>query len=279
MLYVIQMIASGTVLPPRVFADQSWARRAFITLVCEHRAADYAEYCASNGSDPEAFATARAFAESGGGQNARFCYWELVPEADGVAAHQLQLPSANREALLKAAAETQQELLGAQTQLRSLTEKMTGMSQELIRLQHQLGDEGQGAGSGEVPGAPELPQPPPVAIDEKYQSPEWQEFVQSLIQMFGGNRGEFPLLLRQAWRQAVYDNHTPLPYWQWVAITIDQSIERAKSAGYTIEEDAGQSGYFAYRTPTGERSSTLYEMEDLAWCAAGLHDREASLIF
>lgn len=271
MHYVVQMIGPETAAPPRIFADQTCARRAFIALVHEHRAAAYAQFCAGHGSDPENFATAKAFADSGGGQSARFCYWELAAEADGVASKHLPLPPANREAVLKAAAETQQQLLGTQTQLRSLTDKLTGMSQELIRLQHLLGAAGEEPGAAAASGAAEFSKPRPVALEEKYQSAEWQEFIQALMRMCGGNRGEFPLLPRQAWRQAVYDNPTTLPYWEWVAITIDQAIARAKSSGYAIEEDADQSGHFAYRTPTGEHSSTRYEMEDLAWCAAGLH--------
>ncbi len=271
MLYFVQMIASGTVAPPRVFADPTCAQRAFIALVREHRAADFAEYCAINKADPEAFTTAKAFAAAGGGEGTCFDYWELALEAGGGAAKHLQPPSQGREPVLKAAAETQQQVLGVQTELRGLADKLTGMSQALIGLQNMLGDDGEGAGSDRTSGAPELSKPVADALDAKYQTAEWQDFVQSLIQMCGGNWGEFPLLSRQDWRQAVYGNQTTLPYWEWAAITIDQSIERAKTNGYTIEEDGEQSGHFAYITPTGERSSTLYEMADLAWCAAGLH--------
>jgi|GEM_PF-615506 len=270
-LYIVQRIVPGMVAPPRVFADQACAQTAFVALVREHRAVDFAKYCASNEADAEAFATAKAFADSGGGENACFCYWELVPEAGGVAGKHLLIPPQSGEPVLKAVEETQQQVLGVQTQLRSLTEKLTGMSQELIRLQNLLGDDGKEVVADEASGAAELSKPMPNALDEKYQTAEWQEFVQSLIRMCGGNRGEFPLLPRQDWRQAVYDNHSTLPYWEWAAISIDQSIERAKTTGYAIEEDGEQSGHFTYLTPTGERSSTLYEMEDLAWCAAGLH--------
>ncbi len=271
MLYIVQLIISGTVAPPRVLADQTCAQAAFIALVREHRAADFAEYCASDEADPESFTTAKAFADTRVGEDIRFCYWELALEAGGVTAKQVQLPPQSREPILKAAAETQQHVLGVQTELRSLTDKLTGMSQELIRLQNLLGDDEEVAGSNEASGAPELSKSVPEALDEKYQTAEWQGFVQSLIQMCGGDRGEFPLLSRQDWREAVYGNDTTLQYWEWVAITIDQSIERARTHGYAIEEDGEQSGHFAFLTPTGERSSTLYEMEDLAWCAAGLH--------
>jgi len=270
-LYIVQMINSGAVEPPRVFADPTWAQRAFIALVREHRATAYAEYCAGQEADPESFAGAKAFADSGVGEDICFCYWELVLETDGVAEKQWQLAAQSKEPVLKAAAETQQQVLGVQTELRGLAEKLTGMSQELIRLQNLLSGEGQEAGSDDASGAPELSNPAPKALDEKYQTAEWQDFVQSLIRMCGGNWGEFPLLSRQDWRETVYSDHTTPPYWEWVAITIDQAIETARTSGYAVVEDGEQSGHFAYLTPTGKRSSTLYEMEDLAWCAAGLH--------
>jgi hypothetical protein len=270
-LYIVQIIVSGTVEPPRVFADQSCAQTAFIALVREYCATAFAEYCAVNEADPESFTTAKAFADTRDKEDICFRYWELAPEAEGDVARQVQLPKQSRETVLKAATETQQQVLGVQTELRGLAEKLTGMSQELIRLQSLLGDEGKEADSDGTSDAPESSKTAPEALDEKYQTAEWQDFVQSLIRMCGGNWGEFPLLSRQDWRQAVYSNHTTLQYWEWVAITIDQSIERARTSGYAVEEDSEQSGHFAYLTPTGERSSTLYEMEDLAWCAAGLH--------
>lgn len=270
MIYIVQIMVPGTVAPPRVFADPSIAQKAFLDLVRDHRKTEFAKYCAINEADPESFASAKAFADNGGG-DACFCYWEQDLETDGIVSKHTSFPLHSRAPFLKAASETQQHVLGVQTELRGLTEKLTDMSQELIRLQTLLGKEGDGESPSEASAAPELSKPEPDALDEKYQTTEWQEFVQSLIQMCGGNWAEFPLLSRQDWRQAVYGNHTTLQYWEWVAITIDQSIARAQANGYTIEEDGEQSGHFAYLTPAGERSSTLYEMEDLAWCAAGLH--------
>jgi len=270
--YVIQIIVSGKIVPPRVFADQTCAQAAFVALVREHRAAAYAEYCFRHEADPEAFTTAKAFAGTGEeDEPVRFCYWELALDDDGSAATQAQSPPQSREPVLQAAAETQQQVLGVQTELRGLVAKLTGLSQELIQLQTLLGDEGEEAAADETSGAAELAEPAPDVLDEKYQTAEWRDFVQSLIRMCGGNWGEFPLLSRQDWRQAVYGNLTALSYWEWVAITIDQSIERAKNSGYAVEEDGEKRGHFAYRTPTGERSTNLYELEDLAWCAAGLH--------
>jgi len=271
MLYIIQMIAPRTVAPPRTFADQTIAQSAFIALIREHRETAFAQYCSNNETDLESFATAKAFAGTLVAEDILFCYWELDFDDDGADTKQLPFSSQNREPVLKAAAETQQRVLSVQTELRSLTEKLTDMNQELFRLQNLLGNDVGGAGSNEASATPELPKPQPDEMDEKYQTAEWQDFVQSLIRMCGGNQSDFPLLTRHDWRQAVYSSHTSLQYWEWVAITIDHSIERAKTDGYAIEEDSEKSGHFTYLTPTGERSSTLYELEDLAWCAAGLY--------
>jgi len=276
MLYIVQVIVSGIAAPPRVFADRSCGEKAFIALIREHCAVAFAEYCSAQGADPESFTTARAFADARSGEKVCFAYWELMIEADGEAAKPVQLSLQSREPVLKAATEAQQQVLAVQTDLRGLAEKLTGMSQELIHLQNLLGAEGEETDADEASGAAEVSKPAQVALDEKYLTAEWQDFVQSLIRMCGGNWGEFPLLSRQDWRHAVYSNHTTLQYWEWVAITIDQAIETARTAGYTVEEDGEQSGHFAYLTPTGERSSTLYEMEDLAWCAAGLHAAQAA---
>lgn len=267
MLYLIQLIDSAPLDPPRVFADAASARQVFIALVREHRATAYADYCALNQVDPGAFDSARAFA-AGDADSMRFCYWELRPEESASAEPRPPAVLPKREQVLQAAAETQQQSLGVQTELRSLTEKLTGLSQELIQLQTLLADEGEEAVAVE---SCEPSEPAPQVIDEKYQSAEWQDFVQALIRMCGGTWGEFPLLSRQDWRQAVYGNLTELPYWEWAAITIDQAIERARGGGYVVEEDREQAGHFAYISPAGERSETLYEQEDLAWCAAGLH--------
>lgn len=271
MLYIIQMIASETVDPPRVFTDQTSAQTAYIALIREHRETSFAQYCTNNETDPDSFATAKAFADTLCAEDILFCYWELDIDTNVADSKQLPLSSQNREPVLKAAAETQQWVWSAQTKLRTLSEKLTDMNQELTRLQTLLDVDREGAGSDEAPVTPELPKPPPAAMDEKYQTAEWQDFVQSLIRMFGGNWSEFPLLPRDDWRQAIYGNHTSLQYWEWTAITIDQLINRAKTNGYAVEEDSEQSGHFTYLTPTGKGSSTLYDLEDLAWCAAGLH--------
>ncbi len=269
MLYIVQMITSGTASHPKAFANQAQAQKAFTDLVREHCEEGFAEYCARIGADPASFSTAKAFADAGSRGELTVHYWELSLEEEEEKTIRSQQPSPSRKPVLKAAAETQQQVLGVQAELRGLTEKLAGMSQELIRLQDLLGDESDEA--AEVSDAPELSQPEPEPLDDKYQTAEWQDFVQSLIQMCGGNFGEFPLISRQDWRHAVYSNQTTLQYWEWVAMTIDQSIERAKAGGYAVEADREQAGHFAYLTPTGERSSTLYELEDLAWCAAGLH--------
>ena len=263
MLYLVQIITSGGEMPPRIFVNRTRAQLAFVDLVREH--------CADQGADPQDFAAAKALADSVEEGSPRCCYWELeLEEADSTVV-QKSLAGQERETILQAASDTQQKALGVQTELRGLTEKLTGLSQELIRFQNLLGEEGEDVAAVAAPPAEAPPEKEPEVLDEKYQTAEWQGFVQSLSKMCGGNWGEFPLISRQDWRQAVYSDQTSLPYWEWTAIVIDQAIERARAGGYAVEEDAKEKGQFAYLTPTGERSEKLYEQEDLAWCAAGLH--------
>ncbi|MBW2519780.1 MAG: hypothetical protein JRD88_05430 [Deltaproteobacteria bacterium] len=273
MLYIIQKITSGQAEPPKVFADQNSARAAFTDLVHQTSAADFHTYCTRQHADPDSFATALAFAENENTQGAYCCYWELAVEAAG-AAHTQQLAEQNSASALQSVTEVQQHVLAVQTELHGLSEKLSDMSQELLRLHKQLSNDQEQVDSTGASGAGKRPDLVPDEQDEKYQTAEWRDFVQSLIQMCGGNRGEFPLLSRHDWRQAIYDNQTTLEYWDWVAIAIDVSIERARANGYSIEEDNAQKGHFAFLAPSGERSSILYEMEDLAWCAAGLHAKQ-----
>jgi len=269
--FIVQTIIPGRVYPPKIHTDQTRAQKAFVTLIREHCAVAFAKYCTDNEADSESFGAAREFADSLSGDDIRFCYWELTPEGEDGTAKRLPIPAKNRESLLQAASETQQKILGVQTELHNMAEKLSGMGQELFRLQNLLGEDEGVADREEDSAEADLAAPEPTALDEKYQTAEWQDFVQSLIRMCGGNWSEFPLLSRQDWRNAVYSNQTALQYWEWAAITIDQSIERAKTSGYKVEEDGEKRGYFAYLTPTAERSAVLYELEDLAWCAAGLH--------
>lgn len=271
MFYVIQMIDSGIISPPQIFNSQDKARTAFSNLVREHAGETFSRYCAVNGLEAESFAAARAFAMEDTRLDVSFSYWELASETNGTNGESLAPAGVGRESALKVAAETQQQVLGVQSELRILGEKLTAMSQELIRFQNLFGEDRAVAVLDATIGPEETSPPDEPGLAEKYQTSDWQAFVQSLIQMCGGNWGEFPLLSRQDWRQAVYSNQSSLPYWDWAAISIDRAIEKARTSGYAVEEDDAQFGYYYYRTPAGERSSTLHELEDLAWCEAGLH--------
>ena len=270
---MIQKVISGQAQPPNVYTDQNSAKAAFTELVRQTSAVDFQEYCDSHHADPGSFDTAIAFAENENKQGDYCCYWELDVD-DGRTAHIQKNPEQNSASALKSVTDVQQHVLAVQTELHGFSERLSGMSQELLRLHKQLSGNQQQADASVTPGIRAMTDSVPDEQDEKYQTTEWRDFVQSLIQMCGGNRGEFPLLSRHDWRQAIYDNQTTLEYWDWVAITIDVSIERAKAHGYRIEEDGTQKGHFAFLAPSGERSATLYEMEDLAWCAAGIHAKQ-----
>lgn len=267
MYYVVQMILAGETNPPKIFVDQFLAKQTFVSLVREHLAEEYAGYCASTEADPDSFKSAHAFAKTLLDEDTCIYHWEVNVEKSEHPGKDHPLSHPTSESFLEATSNAQQQILCVQTELRNLAEQLTGISQEFLRLQQQADAEDM---DGPVV-APELVEPAPENLDEKYQTEEWRDFVQTLTQLCGGNWGEFPLLPRQDWRKAVYDNDTTQQYWEWVAITIDKSINRAKLSGYTIEENGEQSGHFNYISPVGERSTTSYEMEDLAWCAAGLH--------
>jgi len=267
MVYVVQLILSGETKPPKIFVDQSLAKQAFVALVRGHLAEKYAGYCAGTGAEPDSFQSAQAFAETLFEEDTCVYYWEVNVEKSEHPSKDCLLSKPTSESLLEATSNTQQQILCVQTELRNLAEQLTGISQELLGLQKPADEEDKDGPDA----APELEEPAPDILDEKYQTEEWREFIRSITQMCGGNWGEFPLLPRQDWRKAVYDNDTTQQYWDWVAITIDKSINRARLSGYTIEENGEQSGHFNYISPAGERSTTNYEMEDLAWCAAGLH--------
>jgi ADP-ribose pyrophosphatase YjhB (NUDIX family) len=106
---------------------------------------------------------------------------------------------------------------------------------------------------------------------EKHATAEWKAFVQSVMNMCGGSREEFHLFNRQDWRQAVYSDKTGLEYWEWVAVQIDDHIEKARQAGYAVVEDPDQPGSYRLRAPDGTVGDVADETEDEAWCRAGLH--------
>jgi ADP-ribose pyrophosphatase YjhB (NUDIX family) len=106
---------------------------------------------------------------------------------------------------------------------------------------------------------------------EKYATDEWKAYVETVKRICGGNRGEFHLFNRHDWRLAVYSDATALEYWEWVAVQIDDHIEKARHAGYTVVEDTGQPGCYRFRAPDGTVGDRADETEDEAWCRAGLH--------
>ena len=269
MLFVVQMSEAGEPAAPAVFADAEAARAAYLALVEKNWSAAYAGYCKRNAFDAASFEAARAFAQAlGEPETKRLHYWELSVGGEGI-------PRGQRQQFLQAARETQKQSLAVRTELHGLSEKLTDLSQELVRLQGLVEEEKAADQDKEKPQpAPAAPQPSEALSserDEKYQTSEWQDFVQSLIMMCGGNRAEFPLISRHDWRQAVYSSLTGLQYWEWVAVRVDQAIETARNGGYRIEESDDEPGRFVYLTPTEERSEESYDLEDMAWCAAGLH--------
>ena len=132
---------------------------------------------------------------------------------------------------------------------------------------------------GAVQPAQEPPAPAPAesavqeeapADAEKYTTKEWTDYVESIKGMCGGNRSEYHLFTRADWRQAVYSNATGFEYWQWVAVRIDEVIEKAQKAGYTVVDDPQCPGHYRFKTPDGVMNDISCAAEGEAWCRAGL---------
>jgi hypothetical protein len=116
-----------------------------------------------------------------------------------------------------------------------------------------------------------LPQKEPDDIDEKFKTPEWGKYVESVKNMFGGVSSEFRSFTRHDWRQDVYSNSTTFEYWGWVAAKIDNCIGKAQNAGYSVFEDSDHPGQYKFKTPDGIWGEISFNTEGEAWFHAGLH--------
>ncbi|MEI6208739.1 MAG: hypothetical protein WCP20_18335 [Desulfuromonadales bacterium] len=123
--------------------------------------------------------------------------------------------------------------------------------------------------SGIPPSSPEIEEP--KEIDEKYATPEWRKYVESVRNSCGGSWGESRLFTRHDWRQDVYGNSTSFEYWEWVAAKIDTCTGKAEKAGYSVFEDPEQPERYTFKTPDGNGSEISCNTEVEAWCHAGLH--------
>lgn len=293
MVHIVQVVLSGSAEPPRVFLSEADAQAAYVACARKYWATSYTTYCERNGQNADSFAAAQAFAASFDlADRSRLHYWHLTPEDAGEGAD-LLLPGVaalveRREQLTRLAREIEQASGIVRDGLAELLDTIGGVSGSC-----EVPAVVPGAACQSVPcsanaerNAPgrftpvELPaeetEEQPVADqpkpdDERFKTKEWRDYVSSLMGMCGGNRSEFPLFTRHDWRQAVYSSATSLEYWDWAALEIDNHIEAAQKAGYSVIDDPDKDGHYRFKTPAGEVNEHSCEAQGDAWCRAGLH--------
>jgi hypothetical protein len=285
MLHIVQVVLPGGAEAPKVFVEEAAAHAAFVACAKTYWEQSYAVYCERNGVDADCFSSAQAFVAAFDlADRSRIHYWSVTPEDAGAGSVDAVLPGAaalqeRREQILRLADEVEQASGIIREGLTELLDTLAGLTGtatagDIPRVQPASGQDASGRlAATELP-ASELPatqQEAPQPSAEQYDTKEWKDYVESIKNMCGGSRSEFHLFNRYDWRQAVYNNKTSFEYWQWVAVTIDEYIERAQQAGYAVVPDPDKPGHYRFRTPDGVVSDISNDTEGEAWCRAGLH--------
>lgn len=279
MLHIVQVVLSGVAENPKVFIDEAKAKSAYVECVNEYWAQSYPAYCDQNDVRRDCFSSATAFVKTFDFvDKSKVNYWIVTPEDKGsdklnLFLLDLELIKERREHILRLTKEVEQTSRAVKVGLTDLSDKIADLAVSITSLDVLLTDDqyvGRPEGASGLP-SPPLPQEEPEAIDEKYKSPEWGKYVESVKNMCGGGSSEFRLFSRHDWRQDVYSNSTSFEYWEWVAAKIDTCTGKAENAGYSVIEDSGQSEHYKFKTPDGIVSEISCTTEEEAWCHAGLH--------
>ena len=274
MVHIVQVLLSGSAEAPQAFFEETAARAAYVAAAKKYWAQSYSAFCERSSLDCDTFASAQAFVAGFDlAERSRLHYWTV--ETDDAPAGQLPGTTVlhqGRERLAQLAAMLEQASSAVREELTALLESITPVPGETAAAPRPTGaaDSPRPLGGTEPAVAPaKAPAPQPSA--DTYKTKEWHDYVETIKNMCGGNRSEYHLFTRQDWRQAVYSNETAFEYWQWVAATIDDHIERAQQAGYGVEPAADMPGHYRFKTPDGVVSDSLSNAEGEAWCRAGLH--------
>ena len=287
MLHIVQVVLPGGAEIPKVFLDEAAAHAAFVACAKTYWEQSYAVYCERTGVDGDCFSSAQAFVAAFDlADRSRIHYWSVTPDDVGAGGVDTLLPGSaalqeRREQILRLAEEVEQAsgiVREGLTELLDTLAELTGKAdaRDIPSVQPAAGKNAPiHLAATELP-ATELPSTPPPQeapqpSAEQYNTKEWKDYVESIKNMCGGSRSEYHLFNRDNWRQAVYNNKTSFEYWQWVAVTIDEHIERAQQAGYTVVPDPDKPGHYRFRTPEGVVSDISNDTEGEAWCRAGLH--------
>jgi len=274
MVHIVQVLLSGCAEAPQVFFEEAAARAAFVAAAKKYWAQSYSAFCERGSLDCDAFASAQAFVAGFDlAERSRLHYWTI--EAEDAPTEQLPGLTAlhqGRERLAQLAVTLEQASAAVREELTQLLENITPMPVEAVAATPRptgAADSPRPLGGTEPAVTPAKAAAQPAA--NSYNSKEWHDYVETIKNMCGGNRSEYHLFTRQDWRHAVYSNDTSFEYWQWVAATIDDHIERAQQAGYGVLPADDMPGHYRFRTPDGVVSDTVSNAEGEAWCRAGLH--------
>jgi hypothetical protein len=274
MVHLVQVLLSGCAEAPRAFCEETAARTAYVAAAKKYWAQSYAAYCERSGLDSNDFASAQAFVAGFDlAERSRLHYWTIKAEdAPGGQLAGLTVLQEGRQRLAQLAATLEQTSAAVREELTLLLASITPLPDETaVAAPRPTGaaDSPRSLGGTEPAAAPVKAAVQPAT--DTYNTKEWHDYVETIKNMCGGNRSEYHLFTRQDWRQAVYSNQTAFEYWQWVAATIDDHIERAQQAGYGVEPALDMPGHYRFRTPDGSLSDSLSPAEGEAWCRAGLH--------
>jgi len=279
MLHIVQVVLSGSAEIPKLFFDEAKAESAYVECAKEYWGQSYPAYCDRNGVSRDCFSSAKAFFKTFDlADKSRINYWIVKPEETGLDKLNLLLlgPESikeRREHILRLTKEVEQTSLAVKEGLTVLLDKIADLADNVDSLDGMFTDEqyvGRPEGDSVLPSSL-LPQEEPEEIDEKYKTPEWKKYVESVKNMCGGSSGEFRLFTRHDWRQDVYSNLTSFEYWEWVAAKIDTCTGKAEKAGYSVVEDSDQPGQYKFKTPDAIWSKISCNTEEEAWCHACLH--------
>jgi hypothetical protein len=272
MLHIVQVLLSGNAETPQVYFDEGAARAAFVDCAKKYWAQAYASFCEGRGLDSDCITSAQAFVASFDlADRSRIHYWTVTPEEG--AGSLLPDPAALKERIEQLAETVEQASDVVREGLNELLATIAAQTKAVTVVAAPPAGEPDSprcpapAERSSSP-TPEATLPPSIATDN---TREWHEYVETIKNLCGGNRSEYPLLTRHDWRQAVYSGETSLEYWEWAAAMLDHYIEKAQQAGYTVVADPDKPDCYRFMTRDGVVSDIVTDAEGEAWCRAGLH--------
>jgi hypothetical protein len=267
MLHIVQIVMWGVAETPQLFVDEEKARTAYVECVKKHWAKRYSAYCEHHDLNGDSFASAQGFVSTiDVSEKSHIHYWTFDADEAGLGDSKSPLSGAEMEEARHVA----EGLVAVKTGLTQLLEDLSALTDRFSRM-------GLSPEEPQAAEAPETIAPSPSTVRQEmqesdpatYKTPEWKEFVGTVMGL-GGGRNEFYLLRREDWRQDVYSNLTSLEYWDWAADRMMKYKERAKNANYSVIEDPESPGCYKFINQEGIESEYCGDSEWEAWCAAGL---------